>query len=93
MYYANIQLNRVYNVHVTFFSRSKFDIIWRASDQFRVISQAFVSCNFCGKSIACNMPVASRARPHNSYSAGTLTSTKPKVMIHLQSLILQQIQY
>ncbi|XP_078320421.1 GATOR2 complex protein MIOS-B-like isoform X1 [Crassostrea virginica] len=59
--------------------RSKFDIIWRASDQFRVISQAFVSCNFCGKSIACNMPVASRARPHNSYSAGTLTSTKPKV--------------
>lgn len=60
--------------------RSKFDIIWRASDNFRVISQAFVSCNFCGKSIACNMPVASRARPHNSYSAGTLTSTKPKVI-------------
>lgn len=59
--------------------RSKFDIIWRASDNFRVISQAFVSCNFCGKSIACNMPVASRARPHNSYSAGTLTSTKPKI--------------
>eukprot|EP00105_Crassostrea_gigas_P024741 XP_011445101.2 PREDICTED: WD repeat-containing protein mio-B [Crassostrea gigas] len=59
--------------------RSKFDIIWRAGDNFRVISQAFVSCNFCGKSIACNMPVASRARPHNSYSAGTLTSTKPKI--------------
>uniref|UniRef100_K1QTD0 WD repeat-containing protein mio n=1 Tax=Magallana gigas TaxID=29159 RepID=K1QTD0_MAGGI len=58
---------------------SKFDIIWRAGDNFRVISQAFVSCNFCGKSIACNMPVASRARPHNSYSAGTLTSTKPKI--------------
>ncbi|XP_065928765.1 GATOR2 complex protein MIOS-A [Magallana gigas] len=59
--------------------RSKFDIIWRAGDNFCVISQAFVSCNFCGKSIACNMPVASRARPHNSYSAGTLTSTKPKI--------------
>ncbi|XP_056008065.1 GATOR complex protein MIOS-like isoform X2 [Ostrea edulis] len=59
--------------------RSKFDIIWHASDNFRVISQAFVSCNFCGKSIACNMPVASRTRPYNSYSAGTLTSTKPKI--------------
>ncbi|XP_061193802.1 GATOR2 complex protein MIOS-like isoform X3 [Saccostrea echinata] len=59
--------------------RSKFDIIWHTSDNFRVTSQAFVSCNFCGKSIACNMPVASRARPYNSYSAGTLTSTKPKV--------------
>uniref|UniRef100_A0A8W8M393 GATOR2 complex protein MIO zinc-ribbon like domain-containing protein n=1 Tax=Magallana gigas TaxID=29159 RepID=A0A8W8M393_MAGGI len=58
---------------------SKFDIILRAGDNFCVISLAFVSCNFCGKSIACNMPVASRARPHNSYSAGTLTSTKPKI--------------
>ncbi|WAR08435.1 MIO-like protein, partial [Mya arenaria] len=42
--------------------RAKFDIIRHAVDKSRVPGQAFVSCNYCGKSIACNMTLASRPR-------------------------------
>ena len=57
--------------------RAKFDIIHHSVDSKRVPSQAFVSCNFCGKSIACNMTFASRSRPNMN---SMLPSThKPKV--------------
>ncbi|KAK3108438.1 hypothetical protein FSP39_007962 [Pinctada imbricata] len=58
--------------------RAKFDIIRHANDTVRVTSQSFVSCNFCGKSIACNMSVASRSRPFMS-SSMPLSSMKPKI--------------
>lgn len=58
--------------------RAKFDIIWHSVDSSRLVpGQAFVSCNFCGKSIACNMTLASRSRPNMN---SMLPSThKPKI--------------
>lgn len=57
--------------------RAKFDIIRHSFDKTREPSQAFVSCNFCGKSIACNMALASRSRPSN-YSSLPPTN-RPKI--------------
>lgn len=57
--------------------RAKFDIIRHTMDKSRVQSQAFVSCNFCGKSIACNMTLASRSRSGN-YSSLPPTN-RPKI--------------
>lgn len=59
--------------------RAKLDIIWHHNDiSTRVPSQAFISCNFCGKSIACNLPVAARNLPFMSQSIATF-SNRPKV--------------
>lgn len=58
--------------------RAKLDIIWHQNDvNTRVHSQAFISCNFCGKSIACNLPVAARTLPFMSHSIATF-SNRPK---------------
>lgn len=58
--------------------RVRFDIIRHSVDSGRLVpGQAFVSCNFCGKSIACNMTLASRSRPNMN---SMLPSThKPKI--------------
>ncbi|XP_060561622.1 GATOR complex protein MIOS-like [Ruditapes philippinarum] len=57
--------------------RAKFDIIRHSVDKTRVQSQAFVSCNFCGKTIACNMALAARSRP-SAYSSLPPTN-RPKI--------------
>ncbi|XP_053373892.1 GATOR complex protein MIOS-like [Mercenaria mercenaria] len=57
--------------------RAKFDIIRHSVDKTRVPSQAFVSCNFCGKTIACNMALAARSRP-SAYSSLPPTN-RPKI--------------
>ncbi|KAL4222251.1 hypothetical protein ACF0H5_018288 [Mactra antiquata] len=57
--------------------RAKFDIIRHSFDKTRVPSQGFVSCNYCGKSIACNMTLASRSRPSNYNSLPP--TNRPKI--------------
>ncbi|CAG2252004.1 MIO [Mytilus edulis] len=59
--------------------RAKLDIIWHQNDtSTRVPSQAFISCNFCGKSIACNLPMVQRSLP---FMSGPMAANfnRPKV--------------
>ncbi|KAL5006541.1 hypothetical protein ScPMuIL_015347 [Solemya velum] len=57
--------------------RAQFDIIRHGNDiNTRIPTQAFVSCNFCGKSIACNLPLASRPRP---LASPLMSAHKPKI--------------
>ncbi|KAJ8313577.1 hypothetical protein KUTeg_008138 [Tegillarca granosa] len=60
--------------------RALFDNFRHENDtSLRIPSQAFVSCNYCGKTIACNMTMASRSRPFVTHSStGTLSSHKPR---------------
>ncbi|KAK3592025.1 hypothetical protein CHS0354_031537 [Potamilus streckersoni] len=59
--------------------RSKFDIMRHILDSnIRVPTQAFISCNFCGKSVACNMTLASKVRPY-MMSGGQSTQTKQRL--------------
>ena len=42
------------------------------------MSEESLICNFCGKSIACNMTLASRSRP-SAYTGNIPPNNKPKV--------------
>lgn len=65
--------------------RAQFDIAMRSSTNENPPQQIYVSCNFCGKSIAAFMQGLSRARAPFGRLGSTSNKSKASLPLHLHS--------